>query len=150
MGDVILQHLEDTSEHPLGLEISSAGTGAWHVGDQADRRARAALARNNYDGERHRASHFTAESFARHDLVLGFDHGHIDELRALARTNADREKVQLLLPFAWQDDEAHAPADPEVHDPYFSDDAAFDVTIRLVDAAVRRIYARLQAAHASR
>lgn len=150
MGDVIVQHLEASTDRPLGLDVSSAGLGDWHIGDQADPRARAALSRNGYDGERHRARQFTPEWFARVDLVLGFDESHIDRLRGLASTDTDRDKVQLLLPFAWADDPENAPVDPEVHDPYFGGDDGFDETIKLVDAAVRHLYARLGAAQARR
>lgn len=150
MADVILRHCERLAGRSAGLEISSGGLGSWHIGEQADPRARAALRRHGYDGDDHRARHFTAASFAETDLVLGFDAGHLDGLARIAPSAADRAKIQLLLPYAWSDDPSRTPTDPEIHDPYYSDERAFDETIRLVDAAVRHLHTRLAAARNGR
>ena len=52
--------------------LDSAGTGAWHAGELADPRSRAAAARRDIKLV-HRARQFTRHDFDRFDLVLAMD-----------------------------------------------------------------------------
>ena len=58
------------------VEVDSAGTGGWHEGDGADPRTVAVLEANGYESD-HTARQFQASWFARLDLVIALDAGHL-------------------------------------------------------------------------
>ncbi|MCY7404203.1 MAG: hypothetical protein LH475_06215, partial [Cryobacterium sp.] len=64
MAEVVLRDL--VTKLGLGrlIATSSAGTGDWHVGEQADGRTITALAKRGYDGSHHRARQFDPLWFA--------------------------------------------------------------------------------------
>ncbi|MEU3275320.1 low molecular weight protein-tyrosine-phosphatase [Saccharomonospora sp. NPDC006951] len=100
------------------VEVSSAGTGPWHVGEPADGRAIAALTAGGYhDGA---AEHIAAQVGPGHlsaDLLLAADNGHARELRGLL---AGRPGEVALL----RDFDPDAPEGAEVPDPYYGGDNA--------------------------
>ena len=130
-----MRRLLDEAGLADAVEVDSAGTGDWHVGEQADGRARAALSRSGYDGSAHRARQFDRSWFGRLDLVVALDAGHLSSLRAMAPTPADREKVRLLRSF----DESAEEWDLDVDDPYYGDDSDFDTVVEQAERGARGI-----------
>jgi protein-tyrosine phosphatase len=120
----------------LDVEIDSAGTGDWHCGEAPDRRAIAAALRQGIDISGLRARQVMAEDFLRFTHILALDHDNLRNLRAM-RPADGAAKVGLLL------DHAEGLAGRAVADPYFGDDAGFDVTWREVAAAARGLARRL-------
>jgi len=102
-----------------GVEVDSAGTGDWHVGDDMDRRARTTLVEHGYAPPRHVAKQFTVADFATRDLVVALDRGHEARLTSLAGLADDpddaRAKIVLLRSY---DPSADG---PDVPDPYGGD-----------------------------
>ncbi|PSL54448.1 protein-tyrosine phosphatase [Saccharothrix carnea] len=115
--------------HRAGLgdlvEVTSAGTGGWHVGDPADPRAAKSLADNGYPTD-----HVAAQVDENHldaDLLVALDSGHA---RALRRMVANPERVRLLRSFDPNADGTDVP------DPYYGDKPGFDLVVEMVEAAV--------------
>lgn len=145
MAEVILRALLERgdasgSEGFGGVSVTSSGTGGWHVGDGADPRTVAALARHGYDGSAHVASQFDARTFSGLDLVLAADSGHVRELRRLARRPEDAAKVRLLREF---DPAAVAAGTLEVDDPWYGGTADFERCLAEVEAACRGVITHL-------
>jgi protein-tyrosine phosphatase len=120
------------------VEITSAGTGGWHVGEPADRRAAAVLDRAGYSPE-HRARQITPGDLVEHDLVIALDGANERDLRRLARTEAERAKIRRLRTF-----DPAAGVALDVPDPYYDDEAAFEHVLALVEAAAPGILATVQ------
>ncbi|WP_327205478.1 MULTISPECIES: low molecular weight protein-tyrosine-phosphatase [unclassified Rathayibacter] len=139
MAEVVLRSLADRAGLASVIEISSAGTGEWHLGEHADDRALAALERRGLDGARHRAQLFDPVRFDEFDLVVALDHGHERALRSWARTDVDRQKVRRLLAF-----EPSLSPQGDVPDPYYSDAAAFDRVLSLIESACRSLFAQIE------
>lgn len=117
------------------IEVDSAGTGAWHVGDGADPRAVTTLRGAGYDGSRHRARVFERRWLAERDLVVALDSGHLRELRALATGPGERDKVHLLRSFAGA---GAARGDRlDVADPYYGTAVDFDAVLAQVEDSCR-------------
>ncbi|MFF8269813.1 low molecular weight protein-tyrosine-phosphatase [Streptomyces sp. NPDC016562] len=112
------------------VEVESAGTGGWHEGDGADPRAVSVLEASGY-AQDHRARQFRSTWFARLDLVIALDAGHLRDLRALAPTPQDAAKVRLLRSY----DPAAATAQTDVPDPYYGPLDGFESCLALVEAA---------------
>lgn len=118
-----------------GIQVDSAGTGDWHAGDQADRRALAALSVAGYDGDAHRAREFDPAWFRERDLIVALDRGHARLLRSWAPDDETRGRIKLLRSFdpTIQVGEDHPLMD--VADPYYLDGAAFTVMVEQIEAA---------------
>ena len=125
------------------VEVVSAGTGGWHVGEDADPRTRAVLARRGYPLA-HRAQRFDPAWFDRADLVLAMDDANLEALRRVAPDDAARSRVRLLRSF----DPALAglaESDPRtwVDDPYYGGPEGFDDAVDAVEAAADGVVAAL-------
>ncbi|WP_376778568.1 low molecular weight protein-tyrosine-phosphatase [Phytoactinopolyspora halotolerans] len=116
------------------VEVSSAGTGSWHIGEQADPRARRTLQAHGYDAAAHRARQFTDSWFADFDLVLALDSANFADLQRIAPDDQARAKIRMLRSYASHDNGRHA-ADLDVPDPYYGGEDGFDHVLRLVEQA---------------
>lgn len=125
------------------VQVDSAGTGAWHVGDGADPRAVRVLADHGYDGSAHRARQVTRSWFegsAGPDLLVAMDAGHHD---ALSRLSPEGEIVLLR---SFEPGRADlSPGDPrlDVPDPYYGDSADFADVLAMVERAVPGLLERI-------
>lgn len=118
--------------------IDSAGTGDWHVGDPPDPRAQACARRNGIDISNQRARQFEVGDFDRFDRILAMDETNRRDILRLARNEADRRRVRLLLDYA-----PHQPS-REVPDPYFGGEAGFQHVFSLIDTACRNLIAEIR------
>ena len=148
MADVVLRQLSGEATLADGgalagrLDITSAGTGNWHAGEPMDPRARKALARRGYHDHGHRARAFEAAWFDDTDLVVCLDRGHQQTLVSLARGRAgdDRYRDQLVMLRSF---DPRAGGAVDVPDPYYGDDAEFEVCLDQVEAGCRGLTAYL-------
>jgi protein-tyrosine phosphatase len=122
------------------VEIDSAGTGGWHEGDGADPRTVSVLSAAGY-GYHHTARQFHADWFARLDLVIALDFGHLRALRSLAPTAADAQKVRLLRSY-----DPAAGSDLDVPDPYYGGDDGFEACLEMVETASEGLLTAVRAA----
>jgi protein-tyrosine phosphatase len=103
------------------IELDSAGTGGWHIGEPPDGRAiRHALVRG-YDLSALRGRRVSDEDFRRFHLMLAMDEDNLAELQRLRPEDASAE-LRLF---------AAAP----VPDPYMGGPEGFDHVLDLVEAA---------------
>ncbi len=107
----------------LDVEVDSMGTGGWHVGEDADPRAHAALTRAGYTLE-HSARQATPESLADSDVVLAMDRSN---RRALQDMGVDSVLIRVFDP---------STLDDEVPDPYYGAPTDFDDVVLMIRATV--------------
>ena len=125
------------------VEVDSAGTGAWHVGDPADPRARAAAARRGID-LRSIARQVTREDLDSFDLVLAADIQNQHDLLALAGDDpVRRAKVRRLREF---DPASVKGGELDVPDPYYGGADGFEQVLDIVDAACRGLLGEIRGA----
>lgn len=103
-----------------------------------DRRAAATLAAAGYDPSRHRARLFTADWFASHDVILVMDASNRREVRGLAPSQADVQRVLMFRDF-----DPDAGGDLEVPDPWYGGQRAFDEVQAIVERTADAIVAAL-------
>lgn len=112
------------------IEIDSAGTGDWHVGEAPDTRAQAAARSRGYDLSALRARQVSAADFERFDLLLAMDEANLAELHRRCPPQ-HRDKVRLLMAFA------PGTTETEVADPYFGGTQGFEQVLDQVERACR-------------
>jgi protein-tyrosine phosphatase len=124
------------------VEIDSAGTGAWHVGERADARARAAARRRGIDLPSI-ARQVTAEDLDSFDLVLAADAENQRELLSLAGPDPERRaKVHRLREF---DPVAVAAGELDVPDPYYGGPDGFERVLDMLESACRGLLGEIRA-----
>jgi protein-tyrosine phosphatase len=112
----------------LDVEIDSAGTHDYHIGEPPDPRTLRAAARRGLDLAGLRARQVDAVDFERFDLILAMDRLNYETLleRTPARTHA---RIHLLLEFAGD------AAREDVPDPYYGGAKGFDEVLDLLEDA---------------
>lgn len=121
----------------LTLELDSAGTGAWHLGEPPYGPMQRAARARGYDLSGQRARRVTREDFHRFDLIVAMDGENLGDLEALRPEDA-RAGLMLFT-------EALAPgADAAVPDPYYTRDS--DGTLDLVERAAEALLDRISGA----
>jgi protein-tyrosine phosphatase len=121
----------------LSLEVDSAGTAGYHIGEPPDPRTRQAAARRGYDLAPLRARVVEPTDFEHFDLILAMDRENLAVLRRRAPTQA-HARLHLLLEFARRE----SPQD--VPDPYYGGPNGFEEVLDLVEDAVRGLIAHLR------
>jgi protein-tyrosine phosphatase len=112
----------------LEVEIDSAGTHGYHVGDPPDRRAIAAAARRGVDLGGLRARTVEDADFEAFDLLVAMDQLNREVL--LDRSPDEyRERIRLMLEFAPSADLEDVP------DPYYGGAVGFERVLDLVEEA---------------
>jgi low molecular weight protein-tyrosine phosphatase len=120
----------------LDLEIDSAGTANYHVGEPPDRRTVAAARRRGYEIAGLRARQVSPGDLQRFDYVLAMDRANLDELRGLGHA-PPRAHLGLFLEYA-----PDCGTD-EVPDPYYGGQEGFERVLDLCEAGARALLRRL-------
>ena len=121
----------------LQVDVDSAGTADYHIGEPPDLRSQRAAMRRGIDLGGLRARQVTAADFTHFDLILAMDRANLLELEAIRPKNS-RAGVQLFLQYA---PDLHR---LEVPDPYYRDGGGFEEVLDLTAAASRGLLAALQ------
>ena len=111
------------------IDVDSAGTHAYHVGEPPDRRAQAAAAQRGVSLADIRARRVGMADFERFDFVLAMDRDNLDLLSEQADAS-QRRKLHLFLDFS-------SGAESEVPDPYYGGETGFERVLDLVEDASR-------------
>ncbi|MEX6508261.1 low molecular weight protein-tyrosine-phosphatase [Jiella sp. M17.18] len=123
----------------IGLDVAadSAGTGDYHLGHPPDRRAQAVARRAGIDISHYQARQVTPEDFRRFTHVVALDRDNLSNLRRIRPADATAELTLLLDHVPGREGEA-------VADPYYGDDAGFDVTWADVTEGARELARRIR------
>ena len=114
-------------EHKLDVYVDSAGTANYHVGGAPDTRMTQTGKRKGVDISGLRARQFVVSDFDNFDLIYVMDHSNYVNVVRLARNEADRNKVQLILELLPNQIEF------EVPDPYYGGQEGFEHVFDLLD-----------------
>jgi protein-tyrosine phosphatase len=135
--EAVLRALAEREAPELSIEVDSAGTAGYHIGDAPDSRSQEAARRRGYDMSPLRARIVEIADFERYDLILAMDENNLAVLRQRAPA-AYRERVRLFLDFAPDCGMS------EVPDPYYGGPTGFEQVLDLVEEASRGLIAHLR------
>jgi len=122
------------------IEVDSAGTHAYHVGESPDRRAQATAQRRGFDLSAQRARRVKEQDFEEYDYVLAMDADNHANLMLVCPPGFEN-RVQMFLQFAPEREESDVP------DPYYGGQHGFDHVLDLVEAASRGLLAEIRKQH---
>jgi protein-tyrosine phosphatase len=130
---------EAAAEAGVVLDVDSAGTGSWHIGEPPHPEAVAAGARVGLmiDG---RARKFTVADFERFDAIVVMDRSNLRDVLSLAPSLAARAKVRLFRTYD------PASEEDEVPDPWGGSEEGYRETIDIVRTAAAGMIASLVSA----
>ncbi|MCP5370586.1 MAG: low molecular weight phosphotyrosine protein phosphatase [Hyphomicrobiales bacterium] len=110
------------------VDVDSAGTHAYHVGEPPDRRSQAVARERGIDLSGQRARKATPADFERFDYVIAMDGHNLRDLQRLCPPGrADR--LHRLMDFAPQHRERDVP------DPYYGGPLGFDMVFDMIEDA---------------
>jgi len=121
----------------LLIDIDSAGTHAYHVGEAPDPRARQAAGRRGVDLSALRARRIAVEDFSRFDLVLAMDPLNVAVMEDLCPAE-HRSRIRLLLEFAPDVGREDVP------DPYYGGRNGFEYVLDLAEEAATGLLEHLK------
>jgi protein-tyrosine phosphatase len=131
---------EGLDGNPMRIEVDSAGTAEWHVGNPPDGRAVQAAARRGIDISENRARQVGRADFLSFDYMLAMDGSNLDQLLA-TRPRKTKSRVELFLDYAPETGIRDVP------DPYYGGPQQFDVVLDLLEAGSRGLITALRDAH---
>jgi len=112
----------------VAVQVDSAGTHAYHVGEPPDARSQAAALKRGVDLSSQRARAVSADDFHAFDLIVAMDQANLQALREHC-PDALADRLHLMLDF-------HPNAVGEdVPDPYYGGDAGFERVLDLTERA---------------
>ncbi|MGH9086675.1 MAG: low molecular weight protein-tyrosine-phosphatase, partial [Acidimicrobiales bacterium] len=117
------------------LHITSAGTGHWHVGEQMDPRARAALEARGYRDHDHVARQLDRGDAGGLDLVVALDRSHLVPGGVLLRSFGLHVGGLHVggLHVGGLDVDADDVGGHDVPDPYYGDEAGFAECLAVIE-----------------
>ncbi|MGI9539347.1 MAG: low molecular weight protein-tyrosine-phosphatase [Miltoncostaeaceae bacterium] len=135
----VMRYLLEGADLTDRVEIDSAGTGAYHGGEQPDRRAAAACRQRGIVLEG-ASRQFRRNDFDRFDLVVAMDRDNEAHLLELAPDDGARARVHLLRSFHGR---SLAAGDLDVPDPYYGGGDGFELVLDIVEDGCRGLLAHL-------
>jgi len=113
--------------------VDSAGTAAYHVGEQPDKRSIEVAKKYGIDISHQKARKFTVKDFDSFDFIYAMDKSNYQNILSLARNEADKQKVQLIL------NEIYPQENLEVPDPYYGGTDGFENVYKMLEKACTKI-----------
>ena len=110
------------------VEVDSAGTHGYHVGEAPDQRTQRAAASRGYDLSNMRARKVAPQDLDYFDLILAMDHNNLEVLKRICPPEK-YERLGLFMTYAKKFD------DDEVPDPYYGLGHGFDLVLDMVEDA---------------
>lgn len=121
------------------VQVDSAGTSDYHVDEKPDPRSIEVALKNGLDINHQRCRQFKVEDFDAYDFIYVMDQSNYQNVIKLARNQADKEKVSLIL------EELYPDEGREVPDPYFGGKRGFDDVYEMLDQSTDRIVEKIKA-----
>jgi len=110
------------------VEVDSAGTHGYHVGEAPDSRTQRAASARGYNLSQLRARKVARQDLDYFDLILAMDKSNLDNLLRMA-TPEQQPRIRLFMDYAKNFD------DDEVPDPYYGLGHGFDLVLDMVEDA---------------
>ena len=120
----------------LDLEVASAGTNGYHIGEAPHHLSQKVARHNGLDISHQRARKFTPADFQHFDKIYALAGDVVDDIRRISGKQFDPKKVDLLM------NEVHPGRDEDVPDPWYGPEPGYHEVYAMIDAAADKIIAK--------
>ncbi|MCV6545778.1 MAG: low molecular weight phosphotyrosine protein phosphatase [Cohaesibacter sp.] len=134
LAEGVMRHFVQQAGLDQRFMLDSAGTGAWHVGNQADCRSIAVGGEHGVDLSDLRARQVEREDFYRFDLILAMDASNLADLNAMQPSDGT---ANLALYRSYCND-----GQKDVPDPYYGGDQGFEAVYQMIERASQVLLAK--------
>ncbi len=124
----VFRHLLNEKNIADWVEVASAGTHGYHIGEVPDQRAQQAATRRGYDLSRIRARKVVPQDLDYFDMILAMDRNALEELRLICPPERSG-RLGLFMDYSVAFDK------DEVPDPYYGSGQGFDLVLDMVEDA---------------
>jgi len=136
----VFEHLVRDALLDKRIEIDSAGTHAYHIGEQPDKRAQATALNRGIDLSSQRARRVKEADFEYYDYVIAMDNDNLANLLAICPPELSG-KIVLFLSYSNDIDEE------EVPDPYYGGPKGFERVLDMVESAAGGLLNEIKQKH---
>jgi len=119
------------------VQVESAGTGGWHIGELPDSRSIDIAKKHGLDITDQRGKKFSAYDFETYDYIFVMDNSNYRDVIRMAKNDSEKQKVRLIL------DEIFPGENVDVPDPYYDGDHGFENVYQMLDQACEKIVSHL-------
>ena len=126
----VFRHLVEQEGLSEWITTDSAGTHAYHIGEQPDRRAQQTARARGVDLSDLRGRKAVDNDFNEFDYILAMDNENYQNLEVMCPPGSE-DKLSLFLDFSKDHSETQVP------DPYYGGDQGFEHVFDLVESASR-------------
>jgi len=116
------------------FEIDSAGTYAYHAGEQADRRMQQHAIKRGYNLTSISRPFVPETDWDHFDYIVAMDNSNFSDLKSMARNADDLQKLFKITDFSKEYDYDQVP------DPYYGGDDGFELVLDLLEDAGEGFY----------
>ncbi len=127
---------KEFADNGIDIQIDSAGTAAYHVGEGADNRAQAELRKHGIDISDERAQKFIPTHFQEYDLIFAMDRENYADIIYQAQSDEEIAKVEMLMNMIEPGKNISVP------DPYYGGDEGFKEVYRMIKKAAEVLVGR--------
>ena len=121
--------IDKVKTEDLNIEVDSAGTSDYHIGEAPDKRMQQKAIEHNLDISCQKGRQFIKADFNEFDYIFAMDESNKEHILRLSRTEEDINKVALFL------EENHPDKNLNVPDPYYGGAQGFEDVYQMLDIA---------------
>ena len=138
----ILRALAEEQGQDDDLYIDSAGIGAWHVGEQPDRRMRKHAAQRGYDLSSLRARQFRSDDFEKFDWIVVMDEENYQDVMRKVPSHTSSNKLAKVVRMKdfFNDFKGY----DHVPDPYYGGSEGFELALDMIEDSCKEMLKSLQ------
>lgn len=127
----IMRALAEEKGQDDDLYIDSAGIGAWHVGEQPDRRMRKHAAQRGYDLSSLRARQFRSDDFEKFDWIVVMDEENYQDVMRKVPSHTSSNKLAKVVRMKdfFNDFKGY----DHVPDPYYGGSEGFELALDMIE-----------------
>jgi protein-tyrosine phosphatase len=136
----VFERLVADNELATVIQVDSAGTHAYHIGEKPDERASAAALKRGIDLSNQKARRVSPDDFHVFDYVIAMDSSNFENLASYCPAEHE-SKLRLFMEFV-PDIEVN-----EVPDPYYGGSTGFERVLDLIELAAAGLLADIRQQH---
>ena len=122
----------------LPIEIDSAGTAGYHIGQLPDSRMRSHALKRGYNLQHYARQFNPSSDFEKFDYIIAMDNGNRRDLQMMDRQNQYRHKLSMMT------DYCQTMKIDEVPDPYYEGSEGFEYVLDILEDACGGLLKKLK------